>query len=146
METVYKMGKFNSTSSILVNSAGMEKKRRNSAPDKMETAYTMDKLTSMSSNLVNSAAIEKKRRKSAPGTALEKKFERNRYCQKVNKTDQSSQPDFEIAWGSIFINFFLGIFLPTLDVVTDMVFLIGKLEALYWQPDQIFLSEDEACK
>ena len=112
----------------------------------METVYKMGKFNSMSSILVNSAGMEKKRRNSAPDTAFEKNLERNRYCQKMNKTDQSSQPDFEIAWGSIFINFFLGIFLPTLDVVTDFIFVMGKLEALYWQPDQIFLSEDEACK
>ena len=107
----------------------------------------MKKYDSMSPISMKSGIIKKKRRNSAPDTSFEKDLEIKRYCQKLNKHDNSSQTDFDIAWGSIFINFFLGIFLPTIDVVTDFVFVIGKLEELYSEsPDKIFLSKQEASK
>ena len=106
----------------------------------------MKKYDSTSTISMKSGSIKKKRRNSAPDTAFEKNLEISKYCKKINKSDNASQTDFDIAWDSIFINFFLEIFLPTLDVVTDFVFVIGKFDALYLQPEQIFLSSEEARK
>ena len=107
----------------------------------------MKKYDSMSPILMKRGSIKKKRRNSAPDSTFEKNLEINKHFQKKNKRDNSSQTDFDIAWGPVFINFFLGIFLPTLDVGTDFLFVIGKLEELYVEsPDQIFLTQEEASK
>ena len=55
----------------------------------------------------------------------------------------------EVALNAILISFLLNIFLPTFDVLTDTVFLVGNLYNLYHDPTKDvtqFKSYNEFCK
>ena len=66
---------------------------------------------------------------------------------KMNKCDNSSQTEFEWDWVAVAINTFLGILLPTFDIFSDYLFIIGTWQLLETSATNgYFTSEQEAGK
>ena len=74
-----------------------------------------------------------------------KKYFAKNNLRKINKCDNSSQTEFEWDWTAVLINTFLGIVLPTFDIYSDFLFLIGTWQLLHAPaPSTLFTSEEEA--
>ena len=70
---------------------------------------------------------------------------------KLKTKNSSTQTDPEIAYGGIILDSVLNILLPTIDVLTDTAFFVGKIEQLYFfTPTKSsfdpYESFEEACK
>ena len=89
----------------------------------------------------------KNRRNSVSVTGNEKTLVIQNNFQKINRCYNSSQTDFGWDWVSVFINSFLGIILPTFDIYSDFLFIIGTWLKLYTASDlEVFSSKEEASK
>ena len=61
-----------------------------------------------------------------------------------------SQTELEIDYGSILLDSFLNVILPTIDSLTDTFFFIGSMEQLYSNPQEnantVYGSRSEASE
>ena len=87
----------------------------------------------------------KSRRQALLDKKSKKKYFAKNNLRKINKCDNSSQTEFEWDWMAVLINTFLGIVLPTFDIYSDFLFLIGTWQLLHAPaPSTLFTSEEEA--
>ena len=91
------------------------------------------------------------RHNSSPISQKERQSAKTRVLSKLKTKNGSTQTDPEIAYGSIILDTILNILLPTVDVFTDTVFFVGKIEQLYFlSPSKNsfdpYESFEEACK
>ena len=84
---------------------------------------------------------------SATAAAKEKQIKPQNHYRNAKSCGNGSPNDLKWDYFAVLINFFLGIFLPTFDVCTDLLFIIGTWQTLNSEsPDILFLSKEEAGK
>ena len=87
----------------------------------------------------------KSRRQALLDKKSKKRYFAKKNVRKINKCDNGSQTEFEWDWMAVSINTFLGIILPTFDIYSDFLFLIGTWQLLdTGAPSTLFTSEEEA--
>ena len=87
---------------------------------------------------------KKKRQNSVTNTHKEKYAAFRNNLGKMNKRDNSSQTEFEWDWVAVSINTFLGILLPTFDIYSDLLFVLGTLQLLETETNVYLRSKQEA--
>ena len=113
-------------------------------------ANTIKKCNSLPKYLVRNEYHKASRRQSSANTRGEKNVQTSKFFLRMEKTNSSTQTEFEMEWGPIIKDIFLCVILPTLDVGTDSIYLVNNLQRLYGHetefPNWNELSHEGRCK